>query len=156
MSEAAIQPGVDVKRHPKVLEACSRMRVAGLRITQARMAMIELMVRSPQPLSAEEIHEGIGGTCDLVTVYRSTAHLCEIGLFRRIFSRMGTSLYQLELEPEHYQVVARDGGGRIVPIEAAPSPEMRLVVQAIEDQLRQMGYTHVTHVIQFFADEPKA
>ncbi len=136
---------------PKVEEACARLRAAGMRITQPRVAMINLMLRHPEPRTLEAMHDDLSGGCDLVTLYRSIGAMHEIGLVRRIFRHSGTSLYQLELAPERYHLVTKSD--EVIPLDGQiPSPEMRVAVQRIEDLLRSRGYTSVSHVVQFFAD----
>lgn len=138
-------------RNTKVDEACARLRAAGMRITQPRIAMINLMLRHPEPRSLDEMHQDLAGACDLVTLYRSIGSMHEIGLVRRIFTRSGTSLYQLELSPERYHLVTKSD--EIISLEERiPSEDMRLALQRVEDVLRAKGYTSVSHVVQFFVD----
>lgn len=130
-------------------EACARLRAAGHRITQPRIGMLKAMIRRPEPRPLEMIHQDVEGACDLVTVYRSMATMEQIGLVRRIFSRSGVGLYQLELRPERYHIITSDG--QVTALEdTMPSPEMRLAIQAVEDRLRAAGFTSVSHVVEFF------
>ncbi len=152
MPSAAIQPGT-AEATPRLDEAIARLRSTGHRVTEPRIAMLNALLRLQAPASMEQIHSTIAGACDLVTVYRSIGAMVEIGLVRRLFAKNGTALHELALEPERYHVVTRSGEV-LSPVEAVPSPEMRLAVQAVEDALRARGYAGVRHVIQFFADAP--
>lgn len=135
----------------KLEEACARLKAGGLRITRPRIAMLNAMLCHTEPRSLEDLHQDLGGACDLVTVYRSVASMERVGLVRRIFGVSGVGLYQLNLAPERYHVVTKDG--QIIALdETVPSPEMRLSIQAIEDRLRASGFTGVSHVIEFFAE----
>ncbi len=95
----------------------------------------------------------LASSIDLVTVYRSISSMVETAIVRRLFAHNGTALHELALDPESLHVVTRDGEV-LSPTEAVPTPEMRLAVQVVEDALRSIGYTEVSHVIQFFADAP--
>lgn len=67
--------------------ACTRLREAGLRITQPRIAIINALIARSRPISIEQIHAELNSkSCDLVTVYRCLGAFEEIGLVRRSFS----------------------------------------------------------------------
>ena len=75
--------------------ACNRLKTAGLRITQPRIAILEALIKRSLPATIEQIHaELASASCDLVTVYRCLAAFEELGLVRRCFFHNGTSLYQ--------------------------------------------------------------
>lgn len=148
METAALQHGT-TEASPLLQEACARLRCAGLRITIPRVALINAMVRYGKPVAIEALHEAIDRSCDLVTVYRSVGTMHEIGLVHRVFSPSGVQLFELGLDPERLHVFDR-ATGDVQSIAEAPSPEMRMALQAIEDGLRERGYTAVEHVIQFF------
>ncbi|MEI6862119.1 MAG: transcriptional repressor, partial [Verrucomicrobiota bacterium] len=81
--------------------ACARLRTAGLRITQPRIAILQALASRAKPASIEQLHEDLAHTsCDLVTVYRCLAAFQELGLVRRCYFENGTSLYQLSLQGE--------------------------------------------------------
>ena len=83
---------------PRQIEtATARLKAAGLRITQPRIAILEAMIAFGQPASIEQIHGELSeDSCDLVTVYRCLAVFEELGLVRRSFFHNGTSLYEIE------------------------------------------------------------
>jgi Fur family ferric uptake transcriptional regulator len=60
----------------------ARLRSAGKRITQPRIALIGLLLKQDKPLSMEEIHGklGEGRSFDLVTVYRCLVAFEGLGL----------------------------------------------------------------------------
>ena len=59
--------------------ACSRLKAAGLRITQPRVAILEALIKRAQPASIEQIHNDLANSaCDLVTVYRCLAAFQEV------------------------------------------------------------------------------
>lgn len=64
-----------------------RLREHGLRITSARMSIIQALARAETPLSPHGIYESVkqgGGTLDLVSVYRVLSALTELGLVHHI------------------------------------------------------------------------
>src|ERR1044071_6992843 len=78
--------------------ATSKLKPAGLRIPQPRLAILAALSKRAQPTSIEQLHEDVGAeNCDLVTVYRCMAAFEEIGLVRRAFFHNGTALYEINL-----------------------------------------------------------
>jgi Fur family ferric uptake transcriptional regulator len=139
-----------------VEQACDRLRLAGLRITQPRISILKALASRAKPASIEQIHEDLAHTsCDLVTVYRCLAAFQELGLVRRCYFENGTSLYQLSLESAPvYYVVTREGNvaEQIDPVLAA---EISAVTAKIEARLKAQGYTAISHLVEFFADAPR-
>ncbi len=138
-------------------QACAKLKSAGLRITQPRIAIISAMISRGQPTSIEQIHGDLAaGSCDLVTVYRCLAAFEEIGLVRRSFFLNGTSLYQIQLgELNRYRVVCKSTN-RVDEIDPATANDLRTAIQKTEELLRAQGYENVSHVVEFFGVAPAA
>jgi Fur family ferric uptake transcriptional regulator len=136
--------------------ACSRLKAAGLRITQPRVAILEALIKRAQPASIEQIHGDLANSaCDLVTVYRCLAAFQEVGLVRLCYFHNGTSLYQINLENESpYHVVSKESN-EVEELDAENAAELRAVLGRIEESLRARGYSEVSHMVQFFAQKPK-
>ena len=141
--------------------ACIRLKTAGLRITQPRLAILDALLKRPCPVSIEQLHQDLSGKgCDLVTVYRCLAIFENLGIVRRSFFHNGTSLYESALDHEvRYHVVSRDTG-EIGLLEGELSEELRKVVAKIQSHLEARGYAQVSHLVEFFgnrspADHPK-
>lgn len=135
----------DVDRTAKPLdEACARLRSAGLRITQPRIAILEALIQRNNPASIEQIHNDVtSDSCDLVTVYRCLAVFEELGLVRRCFFHNGTSLYEINLtDSHHYHIVCRSCG----KVERIDVP----LTEGVERLLRERGYQQVTQMVEFF------
>ncbi len=133
--------------------ACSRLKAAGLRITQPRIAILTAMIQRRQPASIEQIHGDLAsGSCDLVTVYRCLSAFEEIALVRRSFFHNGTSLYELNLTDAHRYHVVSKGTREVAALDDESTAELRATVQRIEDRLRRQGYTSISHVVEFFAE----
>lgn len=136
--------------------ACSRLKSAGLRITQPRVAILEALIKRSQPASIEQIHSDLSNSaCDLVTVYRCLAAFQEVGLVRLCYFHNGTSLYQINLSSDNpYHVVSKETN-EVDELDAENAAELRSVLSRIEESLRARGYTDVSHLVQFFAQRPK-
>ena len=137
--------------------ACARLKAAGLRITQPRIAILAALAKRGQPTTIEQIHADLeSGSCDLVTVYRCLSAFEDIGLVRRSFFHNGTSLYALSLGESHpYHVICKETN-RVQEIDPATTAELRRNVMQIEELLKSRGYNNVTHVVEFFGLAPEA
>lgn len=149
-------PSKDPRSAANALDAaCARLRAAGMRITQPRIAILTVIINRAQPTSIEQIHGELEpGSCDLVTVYRCLGAFERIGLVRRSFFHNGTSLYELNAgETNRYHVVCK-ATNRVAPIAPELTAELRESIRRIEENLRQAGYENVSHVVEFFGVAP--
>ena len=140
----------DIDRTMNPLEsACARLKAAGLRITQPRIAILETLIRREKPASIEQIHRDLANdACDLVTVYRCLAVFEELGLVRRCFFHNGTSLYEISLsDTQHYHIVCKSCG-KVERIDLG-------LTENIERMLRDRGYDQVSHMLEFFGVCPE-
>ena len=159
-STQTTHPIADAKDATKIGElvdrACVRLREGGLRITEPRKSILRALARRVLPATIEQLHADLAdASCDLVTVYRCLAAFQELGLVRRSYFETGTSLYQLQLDGGPvYHVFTRDGG-LIVQIEAPLAAELNAAVGKVEAQLKERGYTGVSHLVEFFANAPR-
>ncbi len=151
---AAVSPA---KSPASIDVACARLKSAGLRITQPRVAILEALLKRTAPASIEQIHNDLANSaCDLVTVYRCLAAFQEVGLVRLCYFHNGTSLYQIALDGDAapYHIVSKDSND-VAELDAESSAELRAVVKNIEEKLKARGYTDVSHLVEFFAQKPK-
>ncbi len=134
-------------------QACSRLKSAGLRITQPRIAILNALIKRSEPATIEQIHIDLkDSACDLVTVYRCLAAFEDLGLVRRCFFHNGTSLYQIQLNDEPvYHVVSKEGA-ILDTLSPALAKELSAFVAKVEAELKGKGYTDVTHMAAFFAN----
>lgn len=143
-------------KSPSAVElATARLKSAGLRITQPRLAILAALSKRAQPTSIEQLHEDVGAdNCDLVTVYRCMAAFEEIGLVRRAFFHNGTALYEMNLgQPTRYHVVCKQTN-RVDELDAALADELRRAIEAVQEKLRNRGYADVGHIVEFFGVAP--
>ena len=124
--------------------ACARLKSAGLRITQPRVAILEALIRRNTPASIEQLHRDLASdACDLVTVYRCLAVFEELGLVRRCFFHNGAGLYEINLDDSHHYHIVCKSCGKVERIDAA-------LTDPTERMLRERGYDQVTHLVEFF------
>ncbi len=137
--------------------ACSRLRTAGLRITQPRIAILSVLIGREQPISIEQIHAELNTkSCDLVTVYRCLSAFEDIGLVRRSFFHNGTSLYMLgDRKETAYHIVSKETQD-IRELDPDSSAQLAAAIKIVEEKLKAAGYENVSHVVEFFAKSPEA
>ena len=129
--------------------ACARLKSAGLRITQPRIAIIEALIRRNNPVSIEQLHHDLADdACDLVTIYRCLAVFTELGLVRRCFFHNGTGLYEINLNDSHHHHIVCKTCGKVERIDAS-------FTENTERVLRERGYGQVTHLVEFFGVCPE-
>jgi Fur family ferric uptake transcriptional regulator len=135
--------------------ACAKLKEAGLRITQPRVAILAALIKAGRPTSIDTLHSELGNnSCDIVTVYRCMAAFESIGLVRRAFLINGTSLYEINLgDPNRYHVVCKDTN-KVEELDAESAAELRRAVQQVENALRTKGYSEVGHIVEFFGKSP--
>lgn len=132
--------------------ACSRLKSAGLRITQPRIAIIEALLRHDEPITIEKLHGDLTKVrCDLVTVYRCLAAFEELGLVRRCFLHNGTALFQISLDPEPAYHVVSPTSGEINTLPPALTAELTEALSLVTARLDAAGYQGVTPLVEFFA-----
>lgn len=136
--------------------AIAKIRGAGLRITQPRIALLTLLIESDSPVTIETIHRDLQKKhpFDIVTIYRCLAAFEELGLVRRLYSNSGTSLWQIISEATHPYLLLSKITADSEPLEPALSDEIRSAVKRVEEILTSRGYTDITHKVQFFAAKP--
>jgi len=145
-----------VKAPSAVELATAKLKSAGLRITQPRLAILAALSKRAQPTSIEQLHDDVGAnSCDLVTVYRCMAAFEEIGLVRRAFFHNGTALYEINLgQPTRYHVVCKSSN-RVEELDLSTSEELRVAIEAVQEKLRARGYGDVSHIVEFFGVAPQ-
>lgn len=131
--------------------ALRRLREAKMRVTQSRLALLNMLGSSATPLSIEELHRGVGlETCDAVTIYRCMVAFEEIGVVQRSFRHRGTTLYERKFANQSiYRVLCKQTAASepLLPEEAAIIADG---IREVEARLRARGYQQVTHLLEFF------
>ncbi len=79
-------------------EAMEVVRRGGLRLTSSRRLVLEALLAAREPISAEDIADGLGGRMtqsDIASVYRNLETLGELGLVRHFHAGHGPGRYVL-------------------------------------------------------------
>lgn len=129
---------------------CARLRSAGLRSTQPRIAIFKALNEFSEPVTIEQLFKSIKATsCDLVTVYRGLALFEELGLVTRSFSNNGTGLYLLKREGAPVYYFSCRQTGKRISIDAEDAQELHAVLSRIEGKLQARGLRAVSHRLEF-------
>src|SRR5713101_4836375 len=86
----------------------------GVRVTGARRAVLDVLARSPLPLTVSQIHERVGvKRANVVSVYRTVNLLAGIGLLRTTDSVRGSRRYELheQFTGHHHHLICQVCGG---------------------------------------------
>lgn len=136
--------------------ATAKLKSAGLRITQPRLAILRALSNRAQPTSIEQLHEDVGSdNCDLVTVYRCVAAFEEIGLVRRAFFHNGTAMYEMNLgRPARYHFVCKQTN-QVEELDADTTEDLRRAIETVQEKLRARGFAEVGHIVEFFGVAPQ-
>jgi len=147
------------KSQTAIEQACACLKSAGLRITQPRISILTSLINRSVPAKIEQIHGDLPpDTCDLVTVYRCLATFQKIGLVRLSYFHNGASAYQITLNPGEaapYHIISKHDN-EVQELDAGSAAELRAVIAKIEDRLRASGQNNVSHIVEFFVENPNA
>lgn len=117
----------------------------GIKSTNSRNAVMEIIINNKSPLDANEILEGLrkkGLSTDQATVYRILNTFYEKGIVKRI--EIGEGKYRYEIEKAHHHHLVCTNCGRIEDIE----------IDLTEDFDREIsikkGFKVRSHSLEFF------
>jgi Fur family ferric uptake transcriptional regulator len=113
------------------------------RSTRQRSAVLAALREAPEPLSAQDLHAGLGRRVGLATVYRTLQGLVESGqvdVFRR---DSGEALYRL-CNPLHHHHLVCERCGRVEEIDACE------VQPWAERAARRRGFAITGHQADIF------
>jgi len=146
------------KTQTSIEQACACLKNARLRITQPRISILTSLINRSVPARIEQIHGDLPpDTCDLVTVYRCLATFQKIGLVRLSYFHNGASAYQITLnagQPAPYHIISRDD--EVQELDPESASELHAVIAKIEDRLRASGKSNISHIVEFFVENPSA
>jgi Fur family ferric uptake transcriptional regulator len=133
-------------------EAADWLREHGLRATQNRIAIVDLLNASEVPLTLAEIHDRARGEgCDFATVFRFITLLEDKGLVERVAWIDGTTRHEIcnrDGAHHHHYLICRTCH-KVEPIEDC-------VVEKFEDRIaKERGYASVSHSLQLSGVCPK-
>jgi Fur family ferric uptake transcriptional regulator len=126
------------------------VRKSQLRVTEPRVAILEVLLKHHGPFTVEEIHKRLAkDVCDLATIYRSLASLEKTGILRRCEFGDGTSRYELSEHKNHHHhhVICK----LCKRVEVLDDCELK----EIDHFAQKRGFTEITHSLEFFGVCPK-
>jgi len=115
-------------------EAIEAVRQGGLRLTSARRLVLEALLKAREPISAEDIADGLGGRMtqsDIASVYRNLDTLGSLGLVRHFHAGHGPGRYVLEGVADR-EYIACESCGALESVE--PS-----ALDGVRDQVRELS-----------------
>ncbi|NDG85597.1 MAG: transcriptional repressor [Proteobacteria bacterium] len=130
------------------------IRSAGLKLTPARARVLELLRKNHCLMTIDEVSRRLGSEpgvapVDWVTVYRTLQSFEKAGLVSRTQLTDGSSRFEFELrssgdceENHHHHHVLCARCGKIEPLEECG-------ISAIEKHLQDLGYSEITHRLEF-------
>lgn len=87
------------------------LRGKKLKVTRARIAIVQALIHAKAPLSIEEIKKEVGRSANAVTVYRVLEQLVESGLVYQTDFRSGKAYFEYQ-EVAHHHIVCTQCGAR--------------------------------------------
>lgn len=111
------------KRLPTKAELRAILRKAGLKATPTRLAILAVIKKSKNPLSAQEIIEQLGKGFDQTTVYRFMKKLQAKSIIRQIDFRQNHAHFEFFDTDDHHHLVCVHCG-RIEDISGCGVEEM--------------------------------
>ncbi len=126
-------------------EGIEILEKASLRKTPGRLAILKVLTDRHGPFSIEELHQFVKGQkLDLVTVYRCLTSFEEVSLVKRCDFGDGIARYELNLgsHHHHHHVICKTCR-KAENIEDCEVTRLEAIVE-------KMGYTKVTHNLEFF------
>jgi Fur family transcriptional regulator, ferric uptake regulator len=134
----------------------NKFRERGLRFTQPRRVILNVLVNTAEHLSAEEIYMRVHKkypNIGLTTVYRNLYTLERMGIVTKF--HFGDGCHRFELiesnkKPEHHHHLVCTGCKRIIDYDDFMNEEIDYI-KKVEKALSRKHSFHITdHVIQFY------
>ena len=130
----------------------SLLKSEGMRITQSRRQILDVLFAAKEPLSLQELcdqatHQGKGP--DYATVFRMASLLEEHGIVHKVNLQKSCSYYELNDPSKHYDHVVCTECDRVVVIDS-PCP----VSDTEREIARRYGFSNLKHSLEFFGKCP--
>lgn len=118
----------------------------GLNRTKTKVEILVELSKSQTPLSVSEIHQQLGGDCDISTVFRTVGQFKEKGLIKEL--NLGEDFFRYEVtssDPHHHHHhhhVRCRSCGDIKLIEKCD-------ISIFEKMISKLGYQQMEHYLEF-------
>jgi len=132
-----------------------RMRGCGYRLTIPREAIIHVLSKTEQHLSAEDIYLEVHKTypqVGLTTVYRTLELLVEMGLIFKYDFGDGRARFELSEDPKgkrHHHHLVCTGCHRVIDYTDFIDDEIELLRRTEKGLSNKFGFQINSHIIQF-------
>ena len=124
-----------------------RLRRQARKITGPRKAILDLLRKSPHPLTNKEVLAALpSGHCDLATVYRAMHLLEDIGMVKQFDFGDGIARFELVAEgtDSHHHHLVCTRCAQVIELEECFKDELDERIAA------KNGFKDVTHKLEFF------
>ena len=129
---------------PNDSQVLSLLRREGLRATPARIAVLELLLKYHGPYTVKEIHQALEGTCDLVTIYRTTDVLSNKGLLSSCDFGDNQDRFEFaDFQGHHHHHLICRKCNRWIEVDVCLPKNWK-------KEFEGSGFTEVTHKLEFF------
>lgn len=134
---------------PRIADALKLIEESTFRLTRPRRVLLEAILAQKGPFSAPSLEKllsrsekGLG--CDPVTIYRTLPVFEELGIIERCDFSDDVTQYEVSLNHKghHHHHIVCNSCKTVVPLDFC-------VVDGQEQLLRKMGYTDLTHRLEF-------
>lgn len=147
MSQQVVKPGAQ--------ELLQQLRQAGLKVTAARQAVIDAVVRFDQPFTAEDVLAKLyhlGHQIHRATVYRDILLFAHAGLLKEL-SIQGSQAhyYELASQTHHHHFICRSC---LTIIDVIPT-QVEEALRRYEAQLQTEGLQVEYHQLKFYGRCPR-
>ncbi len=134
---------IDCKQH--VRESKAQLKNNGLKITTARLGLLDILKHAKKPLSIKEITKQLGdGGVDPVTLYRNVESLEKLGLLKKVRLNDRQAYYELAATEHHHHLICKQCG------KIADIADCKVSISN-KDLLKKTGFAKVTdHSLEFF------
>jgi Fur family transcriptional regulator, ferric uptake regulator len=128
-------------------ELTNMLKEAGLRVTDHRLLVLEVIAKVRQPITVYELVDALRKkeNIDQATVYRNLNSLHEAGILRRLDFNHGHAHYELETGRASYQVVC----GKCETIEKIEGVSMDETVKKMLRKTKKFRTTS-THSLEVY------
>lgn len=133
----------------------AKMRHAKIKVTRQRELIIDILLGEKHPLTAEDIMTKLQKSkepisCDLVTIYRTLNQFEKINVVQKSFFNDNSAHYclnDLEHDEHHHHFICKKCH-KITEIDMC-------MMESQNKALEKMGFTDVTHRLEFYGLCPK-
>lgn len=121
-----------------------KLRKSRLRITEPRIAILEVLVEKHGPYTAEEIYQSFTRkVCDLATIYRCLASMEKAGVIGRCEFGDGATRYELATHQDHHHHLVCKNCKKIEVLDDCELQEINRIAE-------KRGFVEVAHSLEFF------